>query len=310
MLRKMSTLTTLGLKKLRVGYIPEHYSAPILFADKFGHYNNFGLKNVELIPYPSGSGHMITSLKKNEIDIVVGLTEAFVRGICNGDENYNIVGEYVISPLRWAVSTGINRNDLNNIEDLKKFGNNKIGVSRIGSGSYVMSFIMGLQENFPHSFEYIVKHNFSNLRESVNNGESDAFMWEYYTSKKYWTSGEIKELGSVYTPWSPFVICTSNQINNEIVKSFQLATLEGIKEFEKDENRSIDYILKELDYNSREDVEAWLSQVKFSHNVTSINWDKDIIAASELLQSAGVINESDSKILENRLSKFVLANRI
>lgn len=85
---------------LRIGYVPEHFSTPLYFAKK-----HFGL-NAELIPFPSGTGHMVTALRAKEIDISIGLTEGFVAGLGSKDivggeasGGYSFVGTYVDSPL-------------------------------------------------------------------------------------------------------------------------------------------------------------------------------------------------------------------
>jgi hypothetical protein len=82
---------------LRIGYVPEHFSTPLYFAKKY-----FGLE-AELLPFPSGTGHMITSLRSGEIDIGIGLTEGWVAGLgqdnLEGDGSYKIVGTYVETPL-------------------------------------------------------------------------------------------------------------------------------------------------------------------------------------------------------------------
>ena len=84
-------------KPLRIGYVPEHFSTPIHFAAKY-----FGLE-AELIPFPSGTGHMITALRADEIDVGIGLTEGWVAGLgkeeTEGDGGYRIVGTYVETPL-------------------------------------------------------------------------------------------------------------------------------------------------------------------------------------------------------------------
>lgn len=83
--------------KLRIGFVPEHFSTPIYFASK-----HFGL-DAQLIPFPSGTGHMITALRSNEIDVGIGLTEGWVAGLgkedVEGDGGYKLVGTYVETPL-------------------------------------------------------------------------------------------------------------------------------------------------------------------------------------------------------------------
>lgn len=82
---------------LRVGYVPEHFSTPIYFAKK-----HFGL-DADLIPFPSGTGHMISCLRSGEIDVGIGLTEGWVAGLgkedVSGDGGYQLVGTYVETPL-------------------------------------------------------------------------------------------------------------------------------------------------------------------------------------------------------------------
>jgi hypothetical protein len=82
---------------LRIGFVPEHFSTPLYFAQK-----HFFL-SATLIPFPSGTGHMITALRAGEIDVGIGLTEGWVAGLGKGDGGgdggYRVVGTYVETPL-------------------------------------------------------------------------------------------------------------------------------------------------------------------------------------------------------------------
>jgi hypothetical protein len=82
---------------LRIGFVPEHFSTPLYFARQ-----HFGL-TAELIPFPSGTGHMVTALRAGDIDIGIGLTEGWVAGLgredVTGDGGYRLVGTYVETPL-------------------------------------------------------------------------------------------------------------------------------------------------------------------------------------------------------------------
>ena len=80
---------------------------------------------------------MIASLRADEIDVGIGLTEGWVAGLgtvlqkADGgkeDGGYKIVGTYVETPLCWAISTGWDR-EINDVDALKGC---KVGVSRIG----------------------------------------------------------------------------------------------------------------------------------------------------------------------------------
>lgn len=303
MLRQVGKMVT------RIGYIPEHFSTPIAFAKKYGFYEQNGLSDFELIPYPSGSGHLITSLKNKEIDIAVGLTEAFVRGISNGDSEYKIVGEYVESPLCWSISTGIKRDDLKSVEDLKKLEEVNVGVSRIGSGSYVMSFVLGLQEKFTKNFSFKVLNTFENLRESVNCGETDIFMWEYFTTKKYYDNREIKKIGEIYTPWSSWVITAGSSVEESTVDAFLKGTQTGIEYYKQHEAEAIDYIFNNLDYNNKKDLQEWAKRVQFASDVTHVQYEKNIAATMDILLQANVL-ESDvtPEVARQRLKNNVSHN--
>ncbi|QLG70331.1 hypothetical protein HG535_0A02690 [Zygotorulaspora mrakii] len=287
---------------LRVGYIPEHFSTPIQFARLNGYFKEQGT-TVELIEYPSGSGHLISSLNADEIDIAVGLTEAFVRGIADTanpkDLKYEIVGTYVNSPLNWAVSTGVDRDDINSLKDLQ---NGKMGVSRIGSGSYVMSFVLAADQGFEEPFqEFPVCHTFQQLRKRANDGSCDAFMWEYYTTKKYYESPkELKMVGNIYTPWPSWVIVRNKKQDNKCTLAFTKAIDLGIEYFNKYPQDAIDYIHKNLDY-SEADAREWLKTVEFNtsgcHNF--LNSDQVILKTLGILRSANVLQLDDVQQEEN-----------
>jgi hypothetical protein len=82
---------------------------------------------------------MITSLRNDEIDIGIGLTEGWVAGLVGKDQlakndgaadgGYKVIGQWVETPLRWAIVTGRERDEIQGVNDLK---GGKVGVSRLG----------------------------------------------------------------------------------------------------------------------------------------------------------------------------------
>ncbi|PVH84687.1 uracil-DNA glycosylase-like protein, partial [Cadophora sp. DSE1049] len=277
-------------KALRIGFVPEHFSTPLHYAKKY-----FGL-NAELIPFPSGTGHMITSLRSGEIDVGIGLTEGWVAGLgkedVEGDGGYRIVGTYVETPLCWAISTGAKR-QINSVAELK---NGKIGVSRIGSGSYVMGFVLADQNNWlspssPNPFEVIPLQTFEKLRNGVNDSTADFFMWEHFTSKRYYDNGEIKRIGEIYTPWPSWKIVAATGIekgDSRLEALFEKLD-QGVKHFEENQEESVKYISTELDY-SLEDAREWLKTVEFTKRTKGV--DLGVIRKTvEILKKAGVLNE-------------------
>ncbi|EGS18443.1 uncharacterized protein CTHT_0050400 [Thermochaetoides thermophila DSM 1495] len=289
----------MAARPLRIGFVPEHFSTPIHFAKK--HYS----LDAELIPFPSGTGHMITAIRDREIDIGIGLTEGWVAGLGKtqqageGDGGYTFVGTYVETPLCWAISTGANRSDIQSADSLKGA---KIGVSRVGSGSYVMGFVLADQRGWLTSGEQsspfsdiVVLNTFENLRKAVNSGEADFFMWETFTSKRYYDLGEIRKVGEIYTPWSSWKIVASTllvqggDVDPRVEDLLEKLNL-GIKHFNENQEEAVEYISTHLDYTA-EDAREWLKTVKFPKWTQGV--DPKVIASTvEILCKAGVLSAS------------------
>ncbi|KAL1892562.1 hypothetical protein Cpir12675_004491 [Ceratocystis pirilliformis] len=280
---------------LRIGYVPEHFSTPLFFAQKY-----FGLE-AELIPFPSGTGHMITSIRAGEIDVAIGLTEGWIAGLGKedmpGDGGYRLVGTYVQTPLCWAISTGAARPEISSVDSLHA---SKIGVSRIGSGSYVMGFVLADQQKWlvpgtPPYSSTVVLNTFASLRDAVNSGAADFFMWEHFTSKKYYDSGEIRRVGEIYTPWSSWKIVASTQLAGENgkvdvrVKNLFSKIDKGIEHFNANQEEAVQWISANLDY-SENDAREWLKTVKFADKTEGV--DRAVVEKCvSILRKADVLSE-------------------
>lgn len=304
------------MTKLTVAYIPEHFSTPLFLAQTHGYYAEKGLE-IEFLPVVEGSGRLIRLLGEKKVDVAIGLTEAFVADIANGNSGYNVVATYVQSPLCWAISTGAHR-DIHSPSDL---AGKRIGVSRIGSGSYVMSFVLGLQQNFPAPYfsEFPILHNFANLRDSVNlkyvddNGDqvdSDAFMWEHFTLKKYYDSGEIRRVGEIYTPWPLWVVSATAEAAREkraAVADFLGAVRRGVEYFWAHRDEAVVHILTHLNYSAA-DARLWMETVQFNRDIgaAQIEWATVVENTARVLKTAGVIKDSD-EVVEARLRAQIVS---
>ncbi|KAF1945556.1 periplasmic binding protein-like II [Clathrospora elynae] len=304
LLRSFST-NSAAMAPLRIGFVPEHFSTPLEFAKK-----HYGLDS-KLLPYPSGTGHMVTALQSGEIDIGIGLTEGWIAALgkaqtAKEDAGFRVVGTYVETPLCWAISTGARRDELKGIQDLK---GKKVGVSRIGSGSYVMSFVLADQQGWLDSssdsppFPVEPLNTFANLRDGVNDSTADFFMWEHFTSKRYYDNGEIKRIGDIYTPWSSWKIVAVNNLlypanwtstsnaskpalHEELEDVLQKIN-KGVKHFEENQEEAVQYISTKLDY-SDEDAREWLKTVRFARDVRGV--DRHVVDKTVgTLQKAGVL---------------------
>ncbi|KAI5957153.1 hypothetical protein KGF54_000081 [Candida jiufengensis] len=301
---------------LKVAYIPEHFSTPLFLAEKHGYYKEKNL-SIEFIPVPEGSGKLIKLLNSKEVDLAIGLTEAFIAEIGKGNDDLKLLDTYVNSPLLWSVSTGNNRNELTNLQDLKN--HKAVGISRIGSGSYVMSFVLAHSIGLDKFEDFKVCSTFKNLRDSVNlikSSEfenSDFFMWEFFTSKKYYDNKEIKKIGEIYTPWPSWIIVgnsTSVIEKKQDISNFISCINRGIKYFNDHLDESIEYIANNLDY-STEDAQNWTKTVEFNNKIGEVplDWDKIVTNTTKVLKEAGVLKDDDSEI-EERLDSNIYKTNI
>lgn len=195
----------------------------------------------------------------------------------------------------WAISTGAKRPEISSVGSLK---NSKIGISRLGSGSQVMGFVLADEQGWlsPSSSPYadfVILQTFDKLRNAVNDGTADFFMWEHFTSKRYYDSGEIRKVGQIYTPWSSWKIVASTS-STKLSDDSRLKDLyekldQGTKYFLEHPDESVEYISTALDY-SEEDAREWLKTVRFADNVAGVD-PKVIEGCITSLRKAGVLKE-------------------
>ena len=139
-----------------------------------------------------------------------------------------------------------------------------------------------------------ILHTFENLRKAVNSGEADFFMWEHFTSKKYYDIQEIKRVGEIYTPWSSWKIVASTKLAGQGKLDARIDDLfgkldQGIKYFNENKDEAVKYISTELDY-SEEDARAWLKTVRFPNTTEGVGFDT-IQGCVDILRKAGVLVE-------------------
>ncbi|KAI9824991.1 MAG: hypothetical protein M1819_000789, partial [Sarea resinae] len=201
----------------------------------------------------------------------------------------------------WAISTGANRTELTSVSQL---AGSKMGVSRLGSGSHIMGSVLADTHGWlpsPSSSSSSSSttgaaatsgapptptplQTFASLRQAVTDRTADFFMWEHFTTKRYYDNGELKRLGEIYTPWPSWLIVAStatfpslnspNSSNDNKDKDQQALTHlftaldSGISHFLSHPDEAVAYISTALDY-SAEDARAWLKTVRFATPTTT-----------------------------------------
>ena len=158
----------------------------------------------------------------------------------------------------------------------------------------MMGFVLADQQGwlFPSSktpFEFVPLQTFEKLRNGVNDGTIDFFMWEHFTSKRYYDNREIKRVGEIYTPWSSWKIVASTALkeDDQRVEALFQKLDQGVAHFEANAEESVSYISTELDY-SEEDAREWLKTVKFTQRTKGVDV-KVIEKTIDSLKKAGVL---------------------
>lgn len=177
--------------------------------------------------YKLGTGEMLRALKAGEVDVIVALTEGIIGDIATGSD-VRIIGTYVESPLRWAISTGP-QSSVSSVSDLK---GGSIGISRFTSGSHLMSCVLASQLGWAQSdLSYVVEGSFQHLRESVRAGRTAAFMWEHFMQKPFHDAQEIRRIGEIVTPWPCFLLASRQDSLADVTKRDAITrVLETIRE--------------------------------------------------------------------------------
>ncbi|KAL0573223.1 hypothetical protein V5O48_008743 [Marasmius crinis-equi] len=215
------------------------------------------------------------------------LTDPLISGIANGSKSYKLVGSYVTTPLNWAVITGKDT-QYNSISDLK---DTTIGISRVGSGSQTMAYVMAFQQGWSsQGMKFRINNDIRGLIDSVNDGTTSAFMWEWFTTKPFRDAGEVKFIGSVPTPWPSWLIAAQPAASSEALKTFLATLTTYVRTFNSGESRAnanVEFIKERFGY-PEEDVVEWQKTVGYPDDCLAI--PREVIAETlRVLEKAGVV---------------------
>ncbi|KAI0043812.1 hypothetical protein FA95DRAFT_1627735 [Auriscalpium vulgare] len=282
---------------LRIGYVREHFSSPLLQYAEADQGRTF-----TLVECPSGTGQLIARLTNDEIDVAIALTDPLISGIANGSTAYKLVGSFVNTPLNWqpsdpsdvplrrAVTTGVN-SKYQSIADLE---GSTIGISRPGSGSQTMAYVMALQQGWAtEKLQFKVNNDIRGLLDSVNDGSTSAFMWEWFTTKPFVDAGEGRFIGSVPTPWPSWLIAahpSPDRAPPDALRVFLHGLSSYVRAFDSEEKREsadVEFIKGKFGY-PEEDIKAWLKTVSYPNDCAAI--PKKVISETlDVLEKAGVV---------------------
>lgn len=160
---------------------------------------------------------------------------------------------------------------------------------------FVLADSQGWLSSAPPStspFEFVPLQTFEKLRQGVNDSTVDFFLWEHFTSKRYYDNGEIKRVGEIYTPWSSWKIVASTSLPDGDARVEEMLDKidKGIQYFLQHTEEAVEYISTMLDY-SEEDAREWMKTVKFADTVKVV--DLGVIEKTVgVLKKAGVLDDN------------------
>lgn len=124
---------------------------------------------------------------------------------------------------------------------------------------------LGKDEEEPFTFSAL--NNFQAMRDAVNAGTCDYFMWETFTTKPYHDSGEVKRIGQITPPWPAFLFAAHTDLirdRPEDIKTIFRATEKASALFtEQKGNESVKLVMDILGYNEQ-DVRNWFKTVHYA----------------------------------------------
>ncbi|MFD1095938.1 substrate-binding domain-containing protein [Salegentibacter chungangensis] len=257
------------MKTIRVGGVPEHFNLPWHMCIEENDFNDADV-NVIWKDFPDGTGAMTRSLRENEIDAAVILTEGITKDIIAGNKS-KIVQVYIGSPLIWGIHVAAD-SPYKSIEELE---GTKAAISREGSGSQLMAYVNAQNQGWDRDklkFE-IVKDMYGAVA-ALKQDKAQYFMWEHFTTKPLVDNHTFRLVADCPTPWPCFVIAVREEVlkyNPSRVKKMLEVLNNKTKNF-----KEIPQIAEKLAdrYEQKlEDIKNWLE-------IT--NWSQEQISTQEL----------------------------
>jgi hypothetical protein len=273
------------MKTLRITGVPEHFNFPwkkVVAAQPF-------LKEGITLQWTDesrGSGQMNKDLREEKTDLAIVLTESFFKDFEAGNPS-KMIGFHVISPLIWGIHIS-GGSAINALTEINKY---TFLISRIGSGSQLMSYVLAKREGWnAEDLEFKTVNNLPGALEIMIPNKPELFLWEKYTTKPWVDSKKMKRIGEVPSPWPCFAIIATNQALVEFGEVlFRLRDLVYQESMQLENSPStvadisINYELNEAD------VQKWLMQTNWATN-SSIS-KTQLMESMDTMKELGIIIE-------------------
>ncbi|RIV68667.1 substrate-binding domain-containing protein [Flagellimonas aequoris] len=244
------------MKKVKIIGVPEHFNLPWHLAMEDGAFEDRGIQ-LDWTDVPEGTGKMAQMLQNGETDLAIILTEGMVKSISQGNPS-KIAQVFVASPLLWGIHVAASSTR----KSIKDIENDKVAISRLGSGSHLMAYINAQNQGWgTEKLQFEIINNLDGAVENLTSGSNAYFMWEHFTTKPLVDQGIFKRVGDCPTPWPCFVIAATNAFL-ESHSGLLRHILEVINTYTEEFKQipSIDRTLANRYEQKLEDIQEWLSK--------------------------------------------------
>ena len=250
------------MNTIKIAGVPEHFNLPWHLCIENGEFVNENI-NLEWTNVPEGTGKLCQMLRDGATDIAIILTEGIFKDIVAGNQS-SIVQKFVESPLLWGIHVDAN-SKFHHLSDLQ---NKRVAVSRLGSGSHLMSIVNASNQNWDTAnLKYVIVNTIDGAVDALANFEADYFMWEHFMTKPLVDKGIFRRIADCPTPWPSFVIAVRNNIlQNDLKTIDKILEIINAKTLQFKSIESIETTIASR-YNLQiDDCKNWLSKTTWSQN--------------------------------------------
>ncbi|PZX52441.1 hypothetical protein LV84_03447 [Algoriphagus ratkowskyi] len=272
------------MKTLRITGVPEHFNFPwrnVVAAQPF---LKDGIK-LHWTDESRGSGQMNKDLREDNTDVAIVLTESFLKDFEAGNPS-KMIGYHVISPLNWGIHISGN----SKVNSLDEIQNPTFLISRIGSGSQLMSYVLAKREGWnTENVEFKIVNNLPGALEEMSSEKPEMFLWEKYTTKPWVDAGQMKRIGEVPSPWPCFAIIATEkalaEFDDVIFQLRDLVYQESLKLM--DSSSAVADISKIYELNET-DVKEWIAQTTWAIDAGISK--NQLITSMNTMRTLGIIS--------------------
>jgi ABC-type nitrate/sulfonate/bicarbonate transport system substrate-binding protein len=175
---------------------------------------------------------------------------------------------------------------------LSDLENTKVAISRLGSGSQLMSYVNANNQGWnTDSLQFEIINTIDGAVEALTNGTADFFMWERFMTKPLVDSGVFRRIGDCPTPWPCFVIAVRDEILEKHPKIIsKILEIINSKTATFKEISNIDSILANKYHQKLEDIQEWLTLTNWSQKQLSeieLNTIQNQLVALKIIPNKG-----------------------